>query len=171
MIQINAKQFNPYNVSYIKESVFHYYNDHKHILLSNGVRDSSFFSLLVDEISDNPELSIIIFHTVQVKNHLSEINIPETLQTELIEKVHKVMDELWLTSQINYIELGDLGDTLLTLAKYSTPLESSKEFSNFYDSISSYSSDSWFSSGSSFSWWWGWFSSWWGGGWWGGRSW
>ena len=86
MIQINAKQFNPYNVSYIKESVFHYYNDHKHILLSNGVRDSSFFSLSVDEISDNPELSIIIFHTVQVKNHLSEINIPDTLQTELIEK-------------------------------------------------------------------------------------
>jgi hypothetical protein len=52
------------------------------------------------------------------------------------------MDELLLTSQMNYIELGDLGDTLLTLAKYSTPLESSKEFSNFYDSISSYSSDS-----------------------------
>ena len=93
------------------------------------------------------------------------------IETELIEKVHKVMDELWLTSQMNYIELGDLGDTLLTLARYSTPLESSKEFSNFYDSISSYSSDSWFSSGSSFSWWWGWFSSWWGGGWWGGRSW
>ena len=71
---------------------------------------------------------------------------------------------------MNYIELGDLGETLLTMARYSMPLESSKEFSNFYDSAW-YSSDSWFSSWSSFSWWGGGFSSWWGGWWWGGRSW
>jgi len=93
------------------------------------------------------------------------------IETELSEKMHKVMDELWLTSQMNLIELDSLNETLLTMAKYSTPLVASKEFSNFYDSISDYSSDSWFSSWSSFSWWWGWFSSWWGWGWWGGRSW
>lgn len=86
MIQMNAKRFNPYDVSYIKESVFHYYNDHKHILLGNGMRDSSFVSLAVDELSDNPELSITIFQSLQVNNYLSKINIPDTLQTELIEK-------------------------------------------------------------------------------------
>ena len=92
------------------------------------------------------------------------------IETELTEKVHHVIDELWLTSKMDYIELGDLNDTLSTIARYSIPLESNKEFSNFYDSVW-YSSDSWFSSGSSFSWWGGSFSSWWGGGWWGGRSW
>ena len=92
------------------------------------------------------------------------------IETELTEKVSHIMDELWLTSQMNLIELNDLSDTLLTMARYSTPLESSKEFSNFYDSVSWYSSDSWFSSWSSFSWWWGGYSSGWGWGWWGWRS-
>ncbi len=90
------------------------------------------------------------------------------IETELTEKVRHVMDELWLVSQINQIELDNLSETLLTMVRYSTPLESSKEFSKFYESGSWYSSDSWFSSWSSYGWW---FSSGWWWGWWGGRSW
>ena len=93
------------------------------------------------------------------------------IETELTEKVSHIMDELWLTLQIDLVELSNLNESLSNIARYSTPLESNKEFTNFYDSIAKYDSDSWFSGGSSFSWWWGGFSSGWGWGWWGWRSW
>lgn len=93
------------------------------------------------------------------------------IETELTEKVSHIMDELWLTLQMDLVELSNLNESLSTIARYSTPLESSKEFSNFYDSIAKYDSDSWFSGWSSFSWWGGGFSSGWGWWWWGWRSW
>lgn len=91
------------------------------------------------------------------------------LETEFINKVTPVLAELdmrpsWFGWNVNEM------DSISRIVRDSVrALESRKAKERERDRLSDYSSDSWFSSGSSFSSWW--FSSWWWGGWWGSRSW
>lgn len=88
-------------------------------------------------------------------------------ETDFINKITPVLAELdmrpsWFGWNVNEI------DSVSRIVRDSTraaELRRAKE----RERLSTYSSDSWFSSGSSFSSWW--FSFWWWGGWWGSRSW
>ena len=92
------------------------------------------------------------------------------IESELIEKFRPLIDDSKLTFYIQEFK-NPFYNALRNIADNSTPIKkwTSPNIGNNWDN--SYSSDSWFISWSSFSWWWSSFSSWWGGGWWGWRSW
>ena len=88
-------------------------------------------------------------------------------ETDFINKITPVLAELdmrpsWFGWNVNEI------DSVSRIVRDSTRAAEWRRAKE-RERLSTYSSDSWFSSGSSFSSWW--FSFWWWGGWWGSRSW
>jgi len=86
------------------------------------------------------------------------------LETELINKITPIMQEMNIKSNRYSWNIGDI-------SSLTSCFSSAWSYHSTSSSDSSYSSDSGWDSWSSFSWWWSSFSSWWGGWWWGWRSW
>ena len=81
------------------------------------------------------------------------------LETELINKITPIMEEMNIKSNLYGWDVATITSTITTLSSFISSSESS------------YSSSSWFSSWSSFDSWWSDFDSWWGWWWWGWSSW
>ena len=93
------------------------------------------------------------------------------IDSELINKILPIMKDLDINASWYNSDLSSLDYLISWINNYTPSMPSTPLKVWGWSWGSSYSSDSWWDSGSSFDFWWGWFSSWWGGGWWGWRSW
>ena len=116
------------------------------------------------ESCEEPQLRKFIEEDPDYINKVLPYAVALWLETKLMKVVIPIYQEKWYNPDW-------YGWDLTTLTSAMNIISSSSHEYHESNSWGGYSSDSWFSSWSSFSWWWSSFSSGWGWGWWGWRSW